>query len=224
MAVYAEVQGQTLIKFPYTAGSLMEENPYTNFGSDPDLATIFPQTETAINNGYTLVEVTYLPEPQYNPTQQTCNQNTQPTLVNGVWTVDWTLTPNTPEQTAIAIQNLITYAGNCLNNVLSKAIEFNVAASGAPVLNVLCDGTNNTRADLGLLALFGLNNPNSTKVWIDNNNVSTTLTGTQLVQLTNLAGNWVSNCYLSYGNIVSQINAGTINTTTQIDAFQWPTS
>lgn len=100
MTVYAEVKGDQLIRFPYTQGSLMEENPFTNFGSDPDLAAVFPLTTTAIENGYSLAPVTYLDQPVYDAATHTCSQNSEPSLVDGVWTLGWTVEPMTPEQRA----------------------------------------------------------------------------------------------------------------------------
>lgn len=98
MTVYAEVNGTTLIKFPYTIGSLMEDNPYTNYGPDPDLKTIFPQTETAIQNGHMLVPVTYSLKPTFDPEIENCIQNSQPILVNNNWVLDWTITAKTSEE------------------------------------------------------------------------------------------------------------------------------
>jgi hypothetical protein len=91
MPVYAKVQGSTLIQFPYTEGSLQAENPYTNFGPDPDIAAIFPLTETAITNGYSLVEVHYQPQPQFNSDTQVCVQGNQPIYLNDAWVIEWTV-------------------------------------------------------------------------------------------------------------------------------------
>lgn len=98
MTVYAEVKGDELIRFPYTHGSLIEENPFTNFGSDPDLAAIFPQTTIAVENGYNLAPVTYLDQPSYDPSTHICIQNELPTLIDGIWTLEWTISEMTPEQ------------------------------------------------------------------------------------------------------------------------------
>jgi hypothetical protein len=98
MTVYAEVQGSTLIQYPYTLGSLMAENPYTDFGFNPDIAAIFPQTTTAITKGYTLHPVTFAAQPIYDPATQSCVQNSYPTLINNVWTLEWTVSQMTPDQ------------------------------------------------------------------------------------------------------------------------------
>ena len=100
MTVYAEVQGSTLIQYPYTLQSLMDENPYTNFGPDPDIAAIFPETNTAITMGYILQPVVFLPKPAYDPATQICTQNNQPTLESNIWTLGWTIAQMTPEQQA----------------------------------------------------------------------------------------------------------------------------
>lgn len=101
MSTYAKVQGNTLISYPYTLGSLFQENPYTNFGSDPDFVAIFPLTETAVNNNYSLVPIAVLSEPVFDPSTQKCVQNTQPTLVNNIWTLDWTISTLTPEEKTV---------------------------------------------------------------------------------------------------------------------------
>lgn len=58
MTMYAEVKGTTIIQCPYGFEQLQTENPTTNYGGNYDFVSIFPQTQTAIANGYTLVPVT----------------------------------------------------------------------------------------------------------------------------------------------------------------------
>lgn len=97
---YAEVQGTTLILYPYLFSTLQEQNPYTNYGDNYDVTYWFPMTQTAIDNGYTLAPVTILPQPTYDPNTQVCNQNANPTLVDSVWTLGWTVATMTAEQKA----------------------------------------------------------------------------------------------------------------------------
>lgn len=107
MTTFAQVQGNTLIKFPYTAASLQEENPYTKYDTEPDLYAIFPQTEIAISNGYSLVPVTWLPQPSYDHSTEICTQDMQPQLVDGSWAIGWTITPMTAEQQQEALDQTI---------------------------------------------------------------------------------------------------------------------
>jgi len=97
MSMYAEVQGSKLIRFPYTHGSLMEENPFTNYGSDPDLPSVFPTTETAANLGYTLVEVTVQPEPTVDTRTHKIQQQA-PSLINGLWSIGWDIIPKSADE------------------------------------------------------------------------------------------------------------------------------
>jgi hypothetical protein len=98
MTVYAEVQGATLIQYPYTLQSLMDENPYTNFGPNPDIAAIFPETNTAITMGYTLQPVTFLPEPEqqiaWQNQQKASNKSQAQQLLSAT---DWTQIPGTSD-------------------------------------------------------------------------------------------------------------------------------
>ena len=119
--------------------------------------------------------------------------------------------------------DLVSYSQMKQQALLKAGITVNVAASGSPTVNILCDGTNATRADLALLALFGQQNPTGTKQWLDNNDVVTTLTGTELVNLATLVGAWISDTYPTLVSVINQINASppTITTIAQIDAASW---
>ena len=70
----------------------MEENPFTNYGNDPHIPSVFSTTETAIKRGYTLVEVTVQPEPSVDPRTHKIQQQA-PSLKNGVWSIGWDIIP-----------------------------------------------------------------------------------------------------------------------------------
>jgi hypothetical protein len=99
--LYAQVHETTLVLYPYGFTQLQEQNPYTNYGSNQDVAYWFPQTETAITTGDTLAEVIIASQPTYDTNHQNCIQNTNPVLVDGVWTVEWTISNFTPEEQAV---------------------------------------------------------------------------------------------------------------------------
>jgi hypothetical protein len=106
MTTYAEVHGTTLILYPYLFSTLQEQNPYTNFGDNYDVAYWFPQTQMAIENGYTLDPVTILPEPRYDSFTQNCVTNTTPECIDGKWFLDWIITQKTSEEQAKYIENI----------------------------------------------------------------------------------------------------------------------
>ena len=103
---YAEVKDTQLITYPYGFAQLQADNPYTNYGSNQDVAYWFPQTTTAIENGYTLSEVVNAPQPAYDQAHQNCTLNADPTLVGEIWTLEWTITDFTPEEQAAYDANL----------------------------------------------------------------------------------------------------------------------
>ena len=105
MAFYAEVKGTQLIKYPYGFDQLQADNPYTDYGTNTDVAYWFPQTTTAIENGYTLAEVVTDPQPSYDPAHQNCNLSNQPILVNSVWILQWTVTNFNPSEQLAYDQN-----------------------------------------------------------------------------------------------------------------------
>lgn len=97
---YVETQGTAYVKYPYLFSDLQADNPYTNFGDNYDVAYWFPQTQTAIDNGYSLHAVIDLPQPDYDQNTQICTQNTVPELIGGKWVLGWTVSQMTPEQKA----------------------------------------------------------------------------------------------------------------------------
>lgn len=125
----------------------------------------------------------------------------------------------TPPLSATATPDLAGYARYRQAAILAAGETFNVAASGQPAVNILCDGTNTTRADLALMVLNAQANSSATQTWIDNHGVSTVLSAAEIIQLAQLAGNWMSATYPVLGKILSGLTASppTITTTTQID-------
>lgn len=102
---YAIVKNQELIKYPYSFSQLQEENPYTDYGQNTDVFFWFPQTETAIQNGYSIVEVLDEPLPTYDVTQQKCTKNSLPIFENAAWTLGWTVSNLTVEEQETIIAN-----------------------------------------------------------------------------------------------------------------------
>ena len=99
MTNYAEVRGTALIQYPYTLASMMAENPYTIY-SGVDFVAVFPETQTAIENGYSLAPVTLLDAPAFDPNTQTCTRDAAPVLVGDQWQLGWTVATMTPDQQA----------------------------------------------------------------------------------------------------------------------------
>jgi len=141
-------------------------------------------------------------------------------------TLGWTFNPSTgafsaPVPAPLSKARLLAYAQQVQSARLSAGISVNVAPAGSPAVNVLCDGSSATRADLALLALFGQANPTGQKTWIDDNGLATVLTGAELLTLVGLIGTWIAATYGDLATISGGINAGAISTYAQIDAANW---
>ena len=116
--------------------------------------------------------------------------------------------------------NLKRYASAAHSRALAAGQVFNVAPDGQTAVPVLCDGLNSTRADLALMVLNAQDDPNATQTWVDNNGLTTILTGPQIVRLAKLAGTWMSQTYPTLGHVLAGLTADppTITTTAQIDS------
>lgn len=97
--MYAKIKDDQIVQFPYSFGELQADNPYTNYGSNTDFVTIFPDTEEATLRGHVLVPVTDAPAPDHDPRTQRIEQLT-PIKVNGEWVREWRVADKTQEEMA----------------------------------------------------------------------------------------------------------------------------
>lgn len=98
--LYAEINGNSVITFPYDYDILVSHNPFTNF-PQKDIVTLYTGTNANLS-GNQLVAVTEESAPTYNQQTESINLNTQPSLVNGVWTLGWSVITLTTEQQSAA--------------------------------------------------------------------------------------------------------------------------
>jgi len=99
--LYAEIKNGNVVIFPYDYDILCKENPYTNF-TQQDLPILYNGTVANLN-GNELVSVIEEAMPTYNKQTQSVSLNSNPTLVNGVWTLSWIVSDLTQDQ-----QNAVT--------------------------------------------------------------------------------------------------------------------
>ena len=101
---YAEVNGTTVIEYPFTFATLQAENPYTDYGGNNNFNYWFPLTDAATVDGNELVYVRQLTQPTVDPATQNVTPNNTPELVAGEWVDGWTVTEKTPEEQVAYIQ------------------------------------------------------------------------------------------------------------------------
>jgi hypothetical protein len=104
MPVYAQIKDNVIVKFPYTLGDLIEENPFSKFPEDTDVALLFPDTVLALENGLELVEVEFQSEPQFDAKVEKIQRAAQPSLVNGKWIYPYQVVALTPEEQRVNIE------------------------------------------------------------------------------------------------------------------------
>ena len=150
MTNYAEVNGATLVQYPFGLAQLQAENPYTNYSANVNLATVYPTTHTAQTTGNTLAPVTIATQPAYNPATQLCLPNAAPTLIGGIWTLGWTVSSMSAAQlVAVETQTLQTAlaAGVVVTCTSTPAISgtYGCAPADQANLTALCDGIANAQ-------------------------------------------------------------------------------
>jgi hypothetical protein len=100
------------------------------------------------------------------------------------------------------------------------AVPRSYALSGG--VSVLCDATTQTGVNLNGLMIWGQANPTATTNWVDDNGAVTTLTGAQCVALALAALAYAQSVYAVLASAMNGITAGSITTTSEINALSWP--
>lgn len=86
--MYVKITNGEVDTFPYSIGQLRRDNPNTSFSKQ-----ISEETLTSFG----MHPVTISDVPTFDDRTQWVQQNSTPVLVDGVWTVNWTVTDKTTE-------------------------------------------------------------------------------------------------------------------------------
>ena len=96
--MFAKIQNNVVLKFPYTFADLQNENPYTNFGGVQDLKKLYDVTEDAEQNGNVLEPVAIDDLPSFDASIQNCVLTDLPILKNSSWVLPYSVTQKTQEE------------------------------------------------------------------------------------------------------------------------------
>jgi hypothetical protein len=93
--IYAKVNGETLLEYPYDFQELKNENPHTKYRINPGdsmdkIIDFYATSADALSNpGNEIVRV--VEEDVTIPDGSTCRWAESPSLVDGVWKIEYTL-------------------------------------------------------------------------------------------------------------------------------------
>ena len=90
MSIYVKAINNAVVKYPYSLGDMLADNPTVSFAQPISL-------ETAAEFNTFLVEE--VPEPSYDPRTQNLIA-TNPDFVGGIWVQTWAVEEATPEEIA----------------------------------------------------------------------------------------------------------------------------
>lgn len=97
MSLYARIDAGQVAAYPFNGTDLRIANPGTSFPAQLSDATLAE---------WGVLPVTPTPAPAYQRTTQK-RQELTPTLVNGVWTQQWSVVPLTAAEQAAAVETLM---------------------------------------------------------------------------------------------------------------------
>ena len=117
--MFAEVNNQTVVTYPYDYDTLVKKNPSTRF-SQEDLLSMYQGTEDNLA-GNQLVRVVMADEPSYDKKTQAAVLNSQPSLVNGVWTLGWSVQALSAEEQAAKQTQQASIVRHDRNNRLTES-------------------------------------------------------------------------------------------------------
>lgn len=87
--MYVKVTNGNVDTYPYSVGQLRRDNPNTSFPK---------QISAEVLSSYGVESVVLASEPSFTQRTQVLSQDAQPSLVEGVWTLGWTVTDKTSEE------------------------------------------------------------------------------------------------------------------------------
>ena len=87
--MYVKVSNGAVEQYPYTLGNLRRDNPNTSFPKTPSDEMLAD---------WSVYPVTIADVPSVNDRTQKAIQDTSPTLVDGSWTLGWTVESKTTEE------------------------------------------------------------------------------------------------------------------------------
>lgn len=229
MPDYCEVHGTTLIRARYTLGTLMEDNPFTNYPPDVDIAAVYPTTQRAIETGNTLEPILYDPVPE-RPPGMAVTQASEPRWTAGAWVLGWNITPMTPEQVAARK----TVRKSDVTTLRDQKIDAGFTFEGVLYQSRQQDRENisgaTQRAEMWLQAggdpnTLRWDDPNSDFVWIAADNTLHPMSATTVKAFGFALFNFKKACIFNAYTLKATIDAAT--TGEQVDLIDiytgWPT-
>ena len=109
--MYVKITNGSVDTYPYSVGQLRRDNPNTSFPK---------QIPTEMLESYGVYTVVYTDMPSIDDRTQKAEQEATPTLVDGSWTVGWTTTDKTAEETQQWDDNLAASNRNKRNGLISE--------------------------------------------------------------------------------------------------------
>ena len=102
--MHVKITSGAVDTYPYNVGQLRRDNPNTSFPK---------QIPDDMLESYGILPVTYTEVPTVDERTQTVGQEAEPSLVSGAWTVGWTTSSKTADETAEYDANMaISNRGN----------------------------------------------------------------------------------------------------------------
>ena len=108
---YVRIENNIVAEFPYSVLKLRRDNPSVSFPSE---------CPTSLLADFGVYEVAYSAQPSFDDNTQTLELNSSPTLVNGVWTVEHTVSTMSSEQASDYTERRATDEREARDVLLSK--------------------------------------------------------------------------------------------------------
>lgn len=126
--------------------------------------------------------------------------------------------------TAAAKAQLLAYAKSKRQTIADGGISVNIGSTGSPQMVEASTDTDG-RALLNTAVGVAAANPSATTPWVPDDGMPVTLTAAQVLTIGPAVNTFIQSTFATLAAVITAINAGTVTTTAEVDAFaspSWP--
>lgn len=194
--MFVKATNNLVDQYPYTVGMLRHDNPKTSFPKRPS-------SELLAEWGVYPVVAAESPVVQE---VHVAVPNTSPELVDGVWTLGWTIRDKTPEEVAEDVERKKESIKNRRDQAMVSGVSVTLSDTSVEDVTIATDDLSQQRITAAALAA-NINSATTVK-WKLPDNTFVTLSATQIIAAAQRVRSHVQACFDREAELLAALKAG----------------